>query len=62
MTEEELARDAVECPRCHGAPGAPCHDSGGNPFPQNEGGPLVHPARVVAYRESIGEPGYSGGA
>jgi len=62
MTEEELARAAVACPRCRAAAGAACHDSAGNDFPQEEGGLLVHPARVVAYRESTGEPGYHGGA
>jgi hypothetical protein len=51
MTDEELARDAVACPRCHVEAGVGCHDSEGNPLPSYEGGPLVHYARVVAWQE-----------
>lgn len=51
MSDEEQARDTTACPRCHAQPGDPCHNSAGDPMPTYDGGPLVHPARVVAWQE-----------
>lgn len=49
MTDEELARDTVDCRRCGAVAPGPCHDSSGNELPNYEGGPLVHPARLHDY-------------
>jgi len=49
VTDEEqqlAAREAVDCRRCHQAAGQPCTTSDGQAMPTEEGGLIVHPARL----------------
>jgi hypothetical protein len=54
MSDEELARATIACRRCGAEPGSPCHNSAGSFLPLEEGGPLVHPARLHDWQDQQG--------